>query len=80
MVILCKMVLLHTAAYSIHVLNEMFEDRLKSRILWPARSPDFNPCGFYLWRNVKDKMCPNNAHALREVKGSIRETIESTGQ
>jgi hypothetical protein len=29
----------HTATYSINVLNEVFEDRLISRGLWPARSP-----------------------------------------
>jgi hypothetical protein len=30
----------HTATYSINVLNEVFENRLISRGLWPARSPD----------------------------------------
>jgi hypothetical protein len=39
----------HTATYSINVLNEVFEDRLISRGLLPARSADFNPCDFYLW-------------------------------
>jgi hypothetical protein len=33
----------HTATYSINFLNEVFEDRLISRGLWPARSPDLNP-------------------------------------
>jgi hypothetical protein len=39
----------HTATYSKNVLNEVFEKRLISRGLWPARSPDLNPCDFYLW-------------------------------
>jgi hypothetical protein len=67
----------HTATYSINVLNEVFEDRLVSRGLWPARSPDLNPCDFYLWGNLKDKVCSNNPHTLVELKQSIRETSSS---
>jgi hypothetical protein len=77
MVILCKMVLQHTATYSVNGLNELFEDRLLSRGLWPARSPDLNPCDFYLWGNLKDKVYSNNPHTLVELQQSIRETISS---
>jgi hypothetical protein len=65
----------HTATYSINVLNEVFEYRLISRGLWPARSPDFNPCD--LWGNLKDKVYSNNPHTLVVLKQSIRETISS---
>jgi hypothetical protein len=61
----------HTATYSINVLNKVFEDRLISCRLWPARSPDLNPCDFYLWGNL------NNPHTLVELKQSICETISS---
>jgi hypothetical protein len=67
----------HTATYSIKVLNKVFEDRLISRRLWPARSPDLNPCDFYLWGNQKDKVYSNNPHTLVELKQNIRETILS---
>jgi hypothetical protein len=67
----------HTATYSINVLNEVFENRLISHRLWPARSPDLNPCDFYLWGNLKDKVYSNNPHTLVELKQSIRETISS---
>jgi hypothetical protein len=77
MVILCKIVLQHTATYSISVLNEVCEDRLISRELWPAMSPDLNISDFYLWGNVKDKVYSNNPHTLVELKQSIRETISS---
>jgi hypothetical protein len=53
----------------------VFEDRLISRELWSGRSPDLNPCDFYLWGNLKDKVYSNNSHALDELKQSIRETI-----
>jgi inhibitor of nuclear factor kappa-B kinase subunit alpha len=67
----------HTAVYSINVLNEVFEDRLTSRGLWPARSPDLNPYDFYLWGNLKDKVYSNNPHTFVELKQSICETISS---
>jgi inhibitor of nuclear factor kappa-B kinase subunit alpha len=67
----------HTATYSINVLNEVFEDRLISCGLWPASSPDLNPCDFYLWGNLKDKVYSNKPHTLVELKQSIRETISS---
>jgi hypothetical protein len=65
----------HTATYSKNVLNEVFENRLISRGLWPARSPDLNPCYFYLWGNLKDKVYSNNPHTLVELMQNIRETI-----
>jgi hypothetical protein len=46
MVILCQMVLQHTNNYYINVLNEEFEDT--GLRLWPAMSPDLNPCDYYL--------------------------------
>jgi hypothetical protein len=66
-----------TATYSIYVLNEVFEDRLISCGLWPVRSPDLNPCDFYLWGNLKYKVYSNNPHILAELKQSIHETISS---
>jgi hypothetical protein len=67
----------HTATYSIFVLNDVFENRLISRGLWPARSPDLKPCDFYLWGNLKDKVYSNNPHILVELKQRIRETVSS---
>jgi hypothetical protein len=58
----------HTATYPINVLNEVFENRLISRELWPARSPDLNPCDFNLWGNLKYKVYSNNPHTLVELK------------
>jgi hypothetical protein len=67
----------HTATYSTNVLNEVFENRLISHGLWPARSPDLNSCDFYLQGNPKDEVYSNNPHTLVERKQSIRETISS---
>jgi hypothetical protein len=49
----------YTANHSINVLNKMFEDKVVSYRLWPARSLDLTPCAFHLWRNVKNKVYSN---------------------
>jgi hypothetical protein len=36
----------HTANYSINILNDMFEDRLITRKFWPAKPPHLNPYDF----------------------------------
>jgi hypothetical protein len=43
--------------------------------LWPARSPDLNPCDFYLWGTLKDAIYVNNSHSLGELKEYIRQEI-----
>jgi hypothetical protein len=45
--------------------------------LWPARSPDLNPCDFNLRGNIKDKVYSNNPHTLDELKQNTHETITS---
>jgi hypothetical protein len=37
----------HTAWYSMQTLHEVFDDTVIRRGLWPPRSPDMNPCGFF---------------------------------
>ena len=39
-----------------------------NRRLWPARSPDLNPCDFYLCDTLKSKVYANNPHSLEELK------------
>jgi hypothetical protein len=46
----------HTADNSLMALEGVFGDRIISRGLWPARSPDLTPCDFYFWGNLKDKV------------------------
>jgi hypothetical protein len=55
----------HTANYFTNVLNEVFEDIMTSHRLWLTRSPDLNPCDFYLWGNLRNKVYSNNPHTHR---------------
>jgi hypothetical protein len=38
----------HTGNNSMNVLAETVGERVLRQGLWPARSPDLNPCDFYL--------------------------------
>jgi hypothetical protein len=65
----------HTANYSMNEINQVFGDRVVSRGLWPPRCQDLNPCDFYLWGKLKDKVYVNNPHILDELKDNIRVKI-----
>ncbi|EZA62939.1 hypothetical protein X777_15531 [Ooceraea biroi] len=65
-------------------LNETFPTRSIGRdgpVSWPARSPDCNPCDFYLWGHVKslvyDRPIPN-INILREQILNAFATIRNT--
>jgi hypothetical protein len=56
------------------------EDRIISKGLWPPRSPDLNPCNFYLQGKVKSVVYANNPHDLEALKQNIREAIYNIQQ
>ena len=39
--------------------------------MWPPRSPDLNPCDFYLWGYLKSVVCNPLPKALDDLKGNI---------
>jgi inhibitor of nuclear factor kappa-B kinase subunit alpha len=55
----------------------VFGDRIISRGLWPASSPDLNPCDFYLWGNLKQKVYKTNPHTIEELKENIRNEVST---
>jgi hypothetical protein len=61
----------HTASHFMNEINQVFGDRVVSRVLWPPGSPDLNPCDFYLWGKQKDNVYVNNPHTLDELKDNI---------
>jgi hypothetical protein len=46
----------HTVCTSMQALFDAFGDRLISSGIWPARSPDYNPCVFFFWGCLKGKI------------------------
>ncbi|GBN18868.1 hypothetical protein AVEN_237058-1 [Araneus ventricosus] len=54
--------------------NHFTEEGANSRNLfnlWPARSPDLNPCDFCLWGNLKHLVSRDNPRTLPDLKDSI---------
>jgi hypothetical protein len=45
--------------------------------LWPPRSPDLNPCDFYLWGKLKSVVYANNPYDLEALKQNIHEAIKT---
>jgi hypothetical protein len=39
-----------------HVISNEFPDRFTCGQKWPLKSPDLNPCDYYLWGFLKEKI------------------------
>ena len=49
----------YTARVTMNFLRQMFPGRpisLRGDVNWPARSPDFSPCDFFLWGYMQSKV------------------------
>ena len=65
-----------------HVISRVFPTA------WPPRSPNLNPCDFFLWGFLKDHAYRGNIQTVPELKESIprhvssndRETLRGTVQ
>ena len=44
-------------------------------IEWPPYSPDLNPCDFFLWGFIKDRIYKNPLNSLENLKSAIRSEI-----
>jgi inhibitor of nuclear factor kappa-B kinase subunit alpha len=52
-------------------LSDVFSDRMISSGIWPAHSPDLDPCDFFFWDRLKDNVFNNNPRTEEELKGNI---------
>lgn len=67
-------------------LTDKFGDKFINKDLWPPRSPDLNPCDFFLWGYLKDRVyspLPKNLDDLKanienEIKKISKETLKNT--
>ena len=44
---------------------------------WPPKSPDLNPCDFFLWGYLKSKVYNPQPKTLEDLKQNIRNKIET---
>ena len=64
----------HTVNAVLDFLKTVFGDNLISRrsfYPWPARSPDLNPCDYFLWGYLKGKVFRSNPQTIEELKNNI---------
>ena len=45
--------------------------------MWPPRSPDLNPCDFYLWSHLKSMAYNPLPKTLDDLKANIEGEIEN---
>lgn len=62
----------HTADKVQSYLKSKFGNRLIDKSKWPPRSPDLNPCDFFLWGYLKDRVYKPMPQNLAELKATIQ--------
>lgn len=69
----------HCSNASLEFLHNHFpNDRLISRRTdnpWPPYSPDLNPCDYFLWGYLKERVYENNPQTREVLKANIRREI-----
>lgn len=75
----------HTANDVLEYLNSIFGERVISNkypekydkgVGWSPYSPDLNPCDFFLWGYLKDRVYVNTPSNLEELEATIFEEIQ----
>ena len=64
----------HTARATVELLRQIFGHRIisqNSEIYWPSRSPDLMPLDYFLWGDLKERVCINKPHTLQQLKDNI---------
>ena len=59
-------------------LTSKFSTKFVDKFRWPPRSPDLNPCDFYLWGNLKAKVYNPLPKTLDELKANIEREIKKS--
>jgi hypothetical protein len=58
-------------------LKDKFKDRFIAKHQWPPRSPDLNPCDFFLWGYLKELVYSPLPRNLDELRANIETAIKS---
>ena len=71
----------HVTQQNMQYLDSQFQNRIISRnsingIDWPARSPDLNPCDFFLWGYLKSKVFCPKPNTLDDLETNIRREVQ----
>jgi hypothetical protein len=66
----------HTAPTSLNHLATFFDDRIISRGLWPARSPDLTPLDYFLFPYLKNIFSKKPINPLQDLPSRIVEECQ----
>lgn len=70
----------HTCNVTLDYLHDIFGNRIISGryqqrfgygLTWPSYSPDMNPCDFFLWGYLKDRVWKNRPRNIADLKQAI---------
>lgn len=67
----------HVANIVQNYLKSKFGDKFLDKKRWPPRSPDLNPCDFFLWGYLKSKVYNPLPKNLDELKANIQREIKN---
>ena len=69
----CKMVILDFLyeTFNLRVMSRRFTERLEGGKLWPPHSPDINPCDFFLWGFLKEKVFQRRPENVAQLRAHI---------
>ena len=70
----------HVTNANMRYLDSQFGDRVVSRKFirghdWPARSPDLNPCDFFLWGYLKSKVYTPRPVTIDHLQANIEREV-----
>ena len=66
----------HTADKVQNWLTRKFSDKFLNKKMWPPRSPDLNPCDYYLWGHLKSVVYNPLPKTLDDLKQNITRDIK----
>jgi hypothetical protein len=61
-------------------LSDRFKDRFIDKSKWPPRSPDINPCDFFLWGHLKSRVYNPLPSTIDDLKSNIEREIKNIDQ
>ena len=66
----------HTANSVQEWLKSKFSDKFLHKKMWPPRSPDLNPCDYYLWGHLKSMVYNPIPKTLDDLKVNIEREVK----
>ena len=61
--------------FNLRVMSHRFPERHEGGKLWPLHSPDINPCDFFLWGFLKEKVFQKEARKCSAAQGPHSEVV-----